>query len=71
VRAQVIEACERIAEQLGFPLRPLHRPRRHPGARDVAEHLVAVLREALSNAARHARAVRVDVEVAVDGSPSP
>ena len=31
----------------------------------IAEHLVAVLREALSNAARHAGAHRVDVELCV------
>jgi signal transduction histidine kinase len=35
---------------------------------EAAEHLVAVLREALSNAARHAQASKVDVEVSVDGS---
>ncbi|WP_026120460.1 sensor histidine kinase [Nocardiopsis potens] len=36
----------------------------------VAEHALAVLQEALSNAARHARASRVDVRVAVDGEVS-
>ncbi|HEX6472619.1 MAG TPA: GAF domain-containing protein [Streptosporangiaceae bacterium] len=34
---------------------------------DVAEHVLAVLREALSNVARHARAHRVDVSVDVAG----
>ncbi|MBB5431158.1 signal transduction histidine kinase [Nocardiopsis composta] len=33
----------------------------------IAEHVLAVLQEALSNAARHAGASRVDVRVAVDG----
>jgi PAS domain S-box-containing protein len=34
---------------------------------EVAEHLVPTLREALSNAARHARPTRVDVELDVGG----
>lgn len=69
LRAQVIEACERVAEQLGFsPSVRFTGPVDTLVPEDVAEHLVAVLREALSNAARHARASTVDVEVAVDGS---
>jgi signal transduction histidine kinase len=68
-RAQVIEACERVTEQLGFnPSVRFTGPVDTLVSEDVAEHLVAVLREALSNAARHARAAKVDVEVAVDGS---
>jgi len=68
VRAQVIESCERVAEQLGF-----NPSVRFSGPVDTlvhdaaAEQLVAVLREALSNAARHAQASKVDVEVAADG----
>ena len=69
VRAQVIEACERVAEQLGFsPSVRFSGPVDTLVPEDVAEHLVAVLREALSNAARHARARKVDVEVKVDGT---
>jgi signal transduction histidine kinase len=69
VRAQVIEACERVAEQLGFsPSVRFSGPVDTLVSEDVADHLVAVLREALSNAARHARASKVDVEVSVDGS---
>ncbi len=34
---------------------------------DVADDVIAVVREGLSNAARHARAGRVEVTVAVDG----
>ncbi|MBO0821624.1 MAG: hypothetical protein J2P26_12335, partial [Nocardiopsaceae bacterium] len=37
-------------------------------ATELSEHLLAVLREALSNAARHARATRVDVTVDADDS---
>lgn len=35
---------------------------------EVADHLIAVLREALSNAARHAHASKVDVALSADGS---
>lgn len=34
---------------------------------DVADHLLAALREALANAARHSGADRVEVQVAIDG----
>jgi signal transduction histidine kinase len=69
LRAQVIEACERVAEQLGFgPSVRFSGPVDTLVPDEAAEHLVAVLREALSNAARHAKASRVDVEVVVDGT---
>jgi len=69
VRAQVIVACERVAEQFGFsPSVRFSGPVDTLVPDDVAEHLVAVLREALSNVARHAQARRVDVEVTVDGT---
>jgi signal transduction histidine kinase len=68
-RARVIEACERVAEQLGFsPSVRFSGPVDTLVSEDVADHLVAVLREALSNAARHAHASKVDVEVSVDGT---
>jgi signal transduction histidine kinase len=64
LRALLLQAVDAGAEQLGFPpslrldglldtLVPPH----------VSEHLLAALREALSNAARHASASRVDVRV--------
>jgi signal transduction histidine kinase len=69
LRAHVVEAGERIADQLGFsPSVRFSGPVDTLVSAEVAEHLVAVLREALSNAARHARARRVDVEVAADGT---
>jgi len=69
VRAQVIGVCEQAAGTLGFT----------PGVRftgpvdnligwQVAEQLLAVLREALSNTARHARGSRVDVDLAANTS---
>ncbi len=66
LRALLLEAVDAGTEQLGFA----------PSVRmdglvdtlvpvEVSEHLVAALREALSNAARHAHATAVDVRVAV------
>lgn len=66
LRAQVLQVADAGTVQLGFP----------PALRldglldtlvsaEVATHAVATLREALSNAARHAGARRVDVVVAV------
>jgi signal transduction histidine kinase len=69
VRAEVIESCERVAEQLGFsPSVRFSGPVDTLVPEEAAEHLAAVLREALSNAARHARASKVEVEVGVDGT---
>jgi signal transduction histidine kinase len=68
-RAQVIEACERAAEQLAFaPSVRFTGPVDTLVSDEVAEHLIAVLHEALSNVARHARAAKVDVEVSADGA---
>lgn len=68
LRAQVIEACERVAEQLGFaPSVRFAGPVDTLVSSAAAEHVVAVLKEALSNAARHAHASRVEVSVSVDG----
>ena len=69
VRAQVLECCERVAEQLGFtPSVRFSGPVDTLVSEEVGEQLVAVLREALSNAARHARASKVEVALTVDGA---
>ncbi|HEU5355088.1 MAG TPA: GAF domain-containing protein [Actinocrinis sp.] len=69
VRAQVMQVCEQAAEPLGFtPSVRFTGPVEHLVGADVAEQLVAVLREALSNVARHAGASRVDVDLAADGA---
>ncbi|MBR7834866.1 GAF domain-containing protein [Actinospica durhamensis] len=69
VRAEVLECCERVAEQLGFnPSVRFSGPVDTLVSEEVGEQLVAVLREALSNAARHARASKVDVALTVDGT---
>jgi signal transduction histidine kinase len=67
LRVRVLETVDAAASLLGFT----------PGLRltglldtrvpsGVADHLVSVLREALSNVARHAQATRADVELDVD-----
>jgi signal transduction histidine kinase len=67
LRAAVLEACAAARPALGFEPEVTFR-----GAVDslvpvtVAEHLLAVLREALSNAARHAGASAVSVSVSAD-----
>ena len=69
VRAEVIVICEQATAALGFP--PAVRfagPVDTLVGEPIAEHLLAVLREALSNAARHAGASKVDVDVAADGA---
>lgn len=68
LRARILALAREAAVPLGFDPRVVL-----DGAIDTALHdnvgneLVATLREALSNVARHARATRVDVEVVVDG----
>ena len=69
VRAQVVEACEQAVGVLGFP--PAIRftgPVDTLVPSEVAEQLLAVLGEALSNAARHAQASSVTVDLAADGA---
>ena len=66
LRALLLQAVDAGTEQLGFAP-----SLRMDGLVDtlvpapVAEHLLAVLREALSNTARHSKAQRVEVHVAV------
>jgi signal transduction histidine kinase len=67
VRAEVIGICERATAVLGFP--PAVRfagPVDTLVGEQVGEHLFAVLREALSNTARHAGASKVEVDVSAD-----
>jgi signal transduction histidine kinase len=69
VRAEVIGICEQATAALGFP--PAVRfagPVDTLVGEQVGEHLLAVLREALSNAARHAVASKVEVDVAADSA---
>ncbi|MCU1587637.1 MAG: Histidine kinase [Frankiales bacterium] len=67
LRQRLLEVVDAGAEQLGFaPSFRLAGLVDTAVPADVADHLVAVLREALSNAARHSGAVRVEVQLEVD-----
>ncbi|WP_147943915.1 GAF domain-containing protein [Microbispora hainanensis] len=69
LRAQVVDLVEGARGHLGFmPGLTLEGRLDNDVPAEVAEHLLAVLREALSNVVRHARATRADVAVhAADG----
>ncbi len=66
VRDRVLALCREAAGALGFEPRCLFDgPVDSALGDDLAAELLATLREALSNVARHARATRVEVEVVV------
>ena len=68
LRAQVLEVMDSGSEQLGFaPTLHLEGLLDTMVSPETAENLLATLREALSNAARHAHANLVEVLVAVRG----
>jgi len=68
LRAQVLEVVDAAMGSLGFaPSLRLDGLLDTLASADIAEHLLATLREALSNAARHAHATKVDVVVGVRG----
>ena len=69
LRAQVLALAGEAAGSLGFEPRVVFDgPVDSEVSSDAGSELVAVLREALSNVARHAAASSVGVEVVVDGS---
>ena len=66
LRLQITELAQRATDQLGF--RPRLRVTGEIDTRvsaDVADHLLAVLREAISNVARHAGATRLNITIEV------
>ncbi|MBQ1079694.1 GAF domain-containing sensor histidine kinase [Nocardiopsis sp. B62] len=66
LRSQVLAVVNSATESLGFAPRLLTQGPVDNGVDDrTGEHLVAVLRELLSNAARHSEAASVDVQVSV------
>lgn len=66
LRSQVLEVVNTAAETLGFAPRLLTQgPVDNMVDERTGEHLVAVLRELLSNTARHSGATSVDVELSV------
>lgn len=67
LRSQVLELVNTSAETLGFAPRLLTQgPLDNAVDEQVGTHLVAVLRELLSNVARHSGATSVDVDLSVD-----
>ena len=69
LRTQLLEVVDGATAQLGFaPSLRLDGLLDTLATPDLAEHVFATLREALSNAARHAHASHVEVLVAVRGS---
>ncbi|MCU1623120.1 MAG: hypothetical protein JWL79_1965 [Frankiales bacterium] len=69
LRAQVLNVMEGAAVTLGFsPTLRLDGLLDTLSTPEVAEHVLATLREALSNTARHAHASQVEVQVAIWGS---
>jgi two-component system, NarL family, sensor histidine kinase DevS len=67
LRAQVQETVARAAHSLGYrPRLSIDGPIDAAVPDAVGEHLLAALRESLSNVARHARASRVEVDVRAD-----
>ncbi|WP_041253918.1 GAF domain-containing protein [Frankia sp. EAN1pec] len=66
VRARLGEIVEEVAEALGFsPRLRVDGPLDTALEGNIADHLLAVARESLSNVARHARASRVELSVTV------
>lgn len=64
LRARVLRVNRELAETLGFePRLRFDGPIDLVADRALGDHVVAVLREALTNVAKHAQAARVDVEL--------
>jgi signal transduction histidine kinase len=71
LRARILAVADELTGSLGFPPSlQLHGRLDDAVPADVAGQLLGALREALSNAARHSGASRVDVQVRADGELS-
>ena len=69
VRSQVTGLLRELGELLGFDVRVIFEgPVDAAISDDVADHVLAIIREALTNVARHARATEATVLLGVDGS---
>jgi signal transduction histidine kinase len=69
LRTEILVVADEMTEMLGFaPELRLGRGLDSPASAVLAEHVLAVLREALSNAARHSGATRVEVAVDADAA---
>lgn len=68
LRTQIVELVEQARDHLGFmPALTLEGPLEQQVPDDAGGHLLAVLREALSNIVRHAHATQADVSVRATG----
>jgi signal transduction histidine kinase len=68
VRDEVVVTTREAARVLGFePEIRFDGPLDTVVSDDMRDHLVATLREALSNVTKHAQALRVEIDVCVDG----
>ncbi|MFP5319964.1 MAG: GAF domain-containing protein [Acidimicrobiia bacterium] len=67
LRQRVLATTSEAAGALGFEPRVVFDGPVDATSEEVIEHLLAVLREALSNVARHAGASRVEVQLRADG----
>ena len=66
LRARILQVADEMTEMLGFPPALVLDGRLEDDVpEEAAEQLLGALREALSNAARHAGATRVDVRISV------
>jgi len=71
LRARIVAVADQMTSLLGFaPTLQLDGPLDSEVPAEVAEHLLGALREALSNAARHADATSVEVRVRAQGELS-
>jgi len=69
LRADIVALVDEMTQMLGFaPALRLGSGLDSRATAELSEHLIAVLREALSNAARHSGATRVDVTVDTDSA---
>jgi signal transduction histidine kinase len=69
LRADIVALTDEMAEMLGFaPALRLGSGLDSRGSAELSDQVLAVLREALSNTARHAGATRVDVTVDTDAA---
>lgn len=67
IKARILQEVNSASSALGFPIRlTLMGPIDSAITQVIADHLLAVVRESLSNCVKHAHATEVDIRVAID-----